>query len=166
MNVFIIAALTADGFIAKDSHHLADWSSKEDKKLFIALTKQAGVMVMGSNQFGTINRSLPGRKTIVYSRKTNQPQIEDVEYTSENPVDLVKRLESEGYSEVAICGGAQIYDLFLNAGVVDELYLTYEPILFGTGMNLLTSDIQQKLDLKELRQLNDQVFMARYTLKD
>lgn len=164
MNVFIIAALTADGFIAKDSHHLADWSSKEDKKLFVELTKRAGVMVMGSNQFGTINRALPGRKTIVYTRKTNLPMIEDVEYTSESPIELVKRLENEGFAEIAICGGAQIYDLFLNAGVVDELYLTYEPILFGTGLQLLTSDIQQKVQLKELRKLNEQVFLAHYSI--
>ncbi len=164
MNVFIIAALTADGFIAKNSHHLADWTSKEDKKLFVELTKRAGVMVMGSNQFGTINRALPGRKTIVYTRKADQPSIENVEYTTEEPVDLIKRLESEGYKEIAICGGSQIYDLFLSARVVNDLYLTYEPVLFGTGLQLLTSDIQQKVNLKELKQLNDQVFLAHYTL--
>lgn len=164
MKVFIIAALTADGFIAKHSNHLADWSSKEDKKLFVELTKQAGVMIMGSNQFGTINRALPGRKTIVYTRKTENSLLDDVEYTAEKPAKLIKRLEEQGYSEVAICGGAQIYDLFLSAGVVDELYLTYEPILFGSGMNLLTSDIQEKMTLKELRPLSDQVFMAHYAL--
>ena len=35
MKIFIIAALSADGFIAKDARHAATWTSKEDKQFFI-----------------------------------------------------------------------------------------------------------------------------------
>ncbi|MEK7152944.1 MAG: dihydrofolate reductase, partial [Patescibacteria group bacterium] len=84
--------LTADGFIGRDASHLSDWTSPEDKKLFIRLTKEAGVMVMGSRTFATIGRALPGRKTIVYTSKPEDFVMEGVEATSETPADLVARL--------------------------------------------------------------------------
>jgi dihydrofolate reductase len=55
MKTFIIAALTADGFIAKGSDHLSvEWTSKEDRKFFSDRTKKAGVVVMGLNTYKTI----------------------------------------------------------------------------------------------------------------
>ena len=111
MNVFIIAAITVDGFIGRDANHLADWTSPEDKKLFVKLTKQAGIIVMGSRTFATIGRALPGRRTIVYTSHPESITAEGVEATSEAPADLLARLEREGATGVAICGGASIYRL-------------------------------------------------------
>jgi len=163
MKTFIIAALSADGFIARDTHELADWTGSEDKKLFVELTKRAGVMVMGNTTFKTIGRALPGRDTIVYSRQ--QIAIDGVTVTDEAPADLVQRLRTEGRQELAICGGAAIYTLFLRAGVVDELYLTVEPCLFGTGVPLFTESIQADLKLLETRQLNDNVILLHYEVQ-
>jgi dihydrofolate reductase len=160
MRVFIIAAVTADGFIGRDSRHLADWTSPEDKKLFVELTKEAGVMVMGSNTFATIGRALPDRRNLVYSRQQiDQPGIEVV---TEPPEELLRRLEREGHDSVAICGGQTIYDMFLQAGLVNELYLTIEPILFGTGVPLMHSAISAQLQLKEVKKLNDNTVMVHY----
>ena len=60
--VFIIAVQTADGFVAKDkSHSPFLWSSKEDKKRFIDITKRAGVVVMGAETFKTFPKPLADR---------------------------------------------------------------------------------------------------------
>jgi len=67
MNVFIITAISADGFIARDSHHPAVWTSKEDKKRFVEITKRAGVVIMGLNTFRTLPKPLKDRLNIVYS---------------------------------------------------------------------------------------------------
>ena len=95
MKVFIIAAITADGFIGRDSTHTADWTGKEDKKVFVQLTKEAGTIVMGSATFKTIGRALPGRRNIVYSRDANSIQVEGVEVTNETPEVLVARLKKK-----------------------------------------------------------------------
>jgi dihydrofolate reductase len=165
MNVFIIAAISADGFIGQRTDQLADWTSKEDKKVFVELTKRAGVMVMGSTTFKTIGRALPGRRTIVYSRSLQPSEGEGIEVTHEEPADLIKRLDEEGFDEVAICGGKSIYDLFLQAGVVDELFLTIEPVLFGTGIPLLETATETPLRLQETQQLNDDTILLRYEVK-
>lgn len=165
MKVFLIAALTADGFIGRNASHLADWTSPEDKKLFVKLTKEAGILVMGSRTFATIGRALPGRKTIVYTSKPEAFEpIEGVEATSEAPEALVTRLQAAGANGLAICGGASIYSLFMQSGVVSELYLTIEPVLFGAGVPLFGSEMETSLTLLDTQQLNDNTILLHYSV--
>lgn len=147
IKTFIIAAVSADGFIAKDNQHASIlWTSRADKKRFVELTKRAGVIVMGSSTYKTIGRPLPNRKNIVYSKNS---QFEGVEVTDKPPLELLQDLEAQGHKEVAICGGAHIYTMFMKAGVVDEVYLTIEPILFGKGLPIFTEDLKYHLKLLE-----------------
>lgn len=162
MKVFLIAAITVNGFIGRRHDELANWTSKADKKLFVELTKRAGVIVMGGTTYRTIGRPLAGRRNIVYSRTPIDQ--EGVETTTETPQDLVARLEAEGFSEIAICGGATIYDMFIQAGVVDELYLTVEPRLFGSGVPIFGNIPETKLRLIEHRPLNENVVMLHYKI--
>jgi dihydrofolate reductase len=85
-----------------------------------------------------------------------------VEVVSDTPADLIKRAAAQGYSELAVCGGASIYTMFLQAGVVDKLYLTIEPILFGQGLPLFDQQLEVKLELVELHRLSDQTTMLEY----
>nr|AIA15739.1 Dihydrofolate reductase [uncultured bacterium] len=162
MRVFIIAAVTADGFIARHTDHLSDWTSVEDKKLFVALTKEAGVMVMGSRTFATIGRALPGRRTIVYTTHPERITAAGVETSNEDPKVLIKRLEQEGATGLAVCGGGEIYSLFMSAGVIAELYLTIEPILFGQGIPLFKKELDSTLLLNEVRALNNHTMLLHY----
>lgn len=147
MNVFIIATQTADGYIARSADHLAtSWTTKTDKILFTRLTKKAGIVVMGWNTYATIGRALPGRRTIVYTRKTREVP-EGVELTSETPSALLARLEQEGATEVAVCGGLQIYSQFMEIGLVDEFHFTIQPVFFGRGIRLFDLDLDTKLQL-------------------
>lgn len=144
IKAFIIAAQTTDGFIAKDENHPAFWTSKEDKARFIELTKRAGVVVMGSTTFATLPRPLKERTNIVYSRSKT---FEGVETTTDEPLALLQKLEARGFKEVAICGGSQIYTMFLEAKVVDTIYLTIEPKLFGTGVSIFNKPMNHDLKL-------------------
>ncbi len=165
MRVFIIAALTADGFIGRDSGHTADWTGKEDKKIFTELTKEAGVIIMGSRTHQTIGRALPGRRNIVYTSRPAELKTEGIETTNEPAKDLLARLEDEGATAVAICGGASIYDLFMREGLVDELYLTYVPLVFGQGVNLFSGELSADLTTEEVTQLPDGAVLVHYIVK-
>lgn len=163
MTVFIVAALTADGFIGRSSDHFPDWTGKADKQFFTEVTKRAGVMVMGRSTYETIGRALPGRKTVVY---TSRPlDNTEVETTNLPPEELLTQLQDEGYNEVAICGGQATYDLFLRAGLVDELYLTFAPVLFGAGLTLAKTEMSQALSLKEVKTLDDDTLLAIYEVQ-
>lgn len=165
IHVFIIAAQTLDGFIAKDSNHPAFWTSKEDKHRFVELTKRAGVCVMGSSTFKTLPRPLKERHNVVYSRK-EKFEGENVETTSEEPALLIQRLEKQGFEEVAICGGSNIYTMFLKAGVVDTLFITIEPKLFGQGMNVFADDMNIELELKSHEKTEGGTLLLEYKVRN
>lgn len=145
ISTFIIAAVTADGFIAQDENHAAMWTSKEDKKRFVELTKRAGVVVMGSRTFRTLPRPLRERLNVVYTRSVAfAEQIkgqENIMVTQDDPHTLLQKLEEQGLKEVAICGGSHIYTSFMKARVVNKIYLTVEPIIFGKGITLFTETL-------------------------
>lgn len=159
MKAFIIAALTADGFIAKDSSHAAAWTSKADKKFFRERTAQAGVIVMGSKTYDTIGKALPNRRNVVYTRSK---RYDGAETTAEAPKDLFARLEAEGAKEVAICGGASVYTLFMKSGLVSKLYLTVEPLAFGKGITLFDEALDLKLSLASSTPLEGGAVLLEY----
>lgn len=162
---FIIVCQTADGFIAKDSEHAAVWTSKDDKKRFIENTKRAGVMVMGLRTFKTLGRALPGRLNIVYSDLPDNPVIDGVEYTSLSPADLIKSLDERGFKEVAICGGTSIYTMFMKSGLIQKLYLTIEPKLFGKGMGIFNDDLDFDLELVETTKTEGGTIFSEYEVR-
>jgi dihydrofolate reductase len=174
IKTFIIVAHTADGFIAPASVGgqavpSTVWTSGADKKKFIQLTKSAGVMVMGLNTFKTIGKPLKDRLNIVYApkelaekEKLNYPDSTNLEFTEKSPKDLLIDLENKGFKEVAICGGSTIYTMFMEAGLVDTIYITVEPHLFGAGMTIFNKPLNIKLELSSSEKLSDDVLFLEY----
>jgi dihydrofolate reductase len=159
---FITAALTADGYIGKNSTHTATWTSKEDKKRFVEITKRAGVVVMGQNTWLTLNKPLKDRLNIVYSPTPLHDLPAGVEITAKSPIDLIKDLEARGYKEIAICGGSQIYTMFMESGLVKKMYLTIEPVIFGSGIKLFQKEMDFKLKLINLQKTESGTILLEY----
>ena len=169
MKVFIIAALTADGFIAKNpGQSTLTWRSKGDRQFFIAKTKEARVVVMGLNTAKTSKRPMPDRLNIIYANNKGElPHWKDFgewEVTQKDPASLIREISGRGYEQVAICGGSTIYTMFMQAGVVNTLYLTIEPMLFGQGMNLFNKEIDKKLNLLKAEKLGEQSLLLEYSV--
>ncbi|MDB5178310.1 MAG: folA [Patescibacteria group bacterium] len=147
MKIILLATQTADGYIARDREHLSTtWTTSSDKRFFTRVTKQAGIVVMGYNTFATFGKALPGRRLIVLTRKDHET-VEGVEYTSDSPAQLLERLENEGAKSVIVAGGLQIYNQYMEAGLITELYLSIQPVLFGRGMPLFDLNMDVKLEL-------------------
>lgn len=166
IKTYIIVAQTADGKIARNSSHEADWTSRADKKHFIEMTKKSGVMIMGLNTFKTFPSPLKDRLHVVYSdkddaEKDNIPGV--VEYTEDTPEILINKLEERGFKEVAICGGSTIYTMFMKSGLVEKIYITIEPRLFGEGMSIFNQSLDIKMKLNSAKTVNDEnVILLEY----
>lgn len=171
MNVFLIAAISVDGFIAPDAAVTSTtWTSGADKKFFTDRTNQARVMVMGSTTFNTIKRPLKDRLTVVMSSKpkpAEYAQFEDsqVRYTSQSPQEIISSLEEEGYTELALCGGSSVYSQFMEAGLVNRLYITVEAVAFGSGVSLFNNTLTQKnFKLISNEKIGDNTILLEYEL--
>ena len=123
MRVSLIAAVAANGVIGKDNDLI--WTLRDDMAFFKTTTKGHHV-IMGRKNWESIPerfRPLPGRPNIVLSR--------DAGFLSEGAIcmnSLEAALDSAreaGEDEAFIIGGAQIYQLALEMGVVDTMYLTH-----------------------------------------
>ena len=123
MRVSLIAAVAANGVIGKDNDLI--WTLRDDMAFFKTTTKGHHV-IMGRKNWESIPerfRPLPGRPNIVLSR--------DEAFTAEGAVCLTSLKAALNVAreareeEVFIIGGAQIYRLAMEAGVVDRMYLTH-----------------------------------------
>lgn len=95
------------------------WYIKEDFKNFKKLTL-GHHLIMGRKTFQSIGKTLPGRTTIVLSRDSSYEA--DQAITTNNMLKGIKVAREAGESELFICGGAEIYNLYLP--VMDNLYLS------------------------------------------
>src|SRR6266404_1536106 len=153
-----IAAVTIDGKIAKTNQHMSDWTSKEDKDFLHAMLDKCDVVIVGNNTYKTAIKPLSKRNCIVFSRSANQRISESANllYCNPDKMDLKKIISDRKYKNIAILGGAQTYSYCLENNFLDEIYLTVEPIIFGSGINLFSANnsTHDKFKLKSIKKLN------------
>lgn len=161
----MMMAITADGKIAKSDDHFPDWTSTEDKKLFAKISKEHKAVIFGDKTYFTFPAPLPGRLNVVFTLDENPTATEGVKWVvNGDPVKVLEELERDGYETALLGGGAFINSLFLEKKLIDEIILTYEPLLFGAGLSILSKDTDTKLKLLELKKINDDAFIARYKI--
>jgi dihydrofolate reductase len=163
MHVSLMVAVTVDGKIARSVDHYPDWTGKADKRLYVDITKKAGVMIMGSTTFDTIGRVLPGRKTVVLTRNPDRrSDRDDLVFTAAAPEEVLRDLEAQGYDQAVVVGGAQINQLFATRGLIDELIVTVSPLVFGQGLSIFSDAVEMRLKLDRFWQLDDNTICLRY----
>ena len=162
--VTLMMAISADGKIAKDKNQLANWTSPEDKKLFVTESKKHGVVMMGENTFNTFPAPLPNRLNVVFSESPKENH-DNVKYVTGEPEKVLEELESMGYTSALLGGGCFLNSLFLKNKLISEIVLTIEPKIFGSGLSLFDTDTEASLELISLDKLNDNTFAVRYAVK-
>lgn len=73
--------------------------------------------------------------------------------------------EARGHHEAVIIGGTQTVSEFVKSGLVDELYLVVEPVLFCAGLPLLRDvDVDYNMTLLDVQKLNARTVQLHYRL--
>jgi len=105
MSLFLIYARAANGCIGKDG--ALPWHLPADLKRFKALT-MGKPMIMGRKTFESLPGLLPGRRHIVLTRRERwDPSGAEIARSVEEALALA------GEGDVAVIGGAAIYDVFM-----------------------------------------------------
>ena len=173
MHVMLVAAMTIDGFIARtELDRSFDWTSPEDKKFYISKLKECDAVIMGSKTFKTFSKYPKGMHYIILTRKPDEfvnprPELITVDATNQTPAQIMEKLKKEGYKKVMVAGGSSIYRQFLAADVVDSLFITVEPVLFGSGVSLFNGSVAdqenfKKMTLKQVHSLSSQTIVLEY----
>ncbi len=141
---FALAASSIDGKIALHENHFTDWTSKEDYAHLQHMLADSDCILVGNNTYKVAEKPLSKRNCVVLSRKyTVGIQYEKSNLCFCNPayIDIKTYFEQSTWNTICILGGTQTYHLALQKQMIEEIYLTIEPILFTQGLNLFDSPI-------------------------
>ena len=72
-------------------------------------------------------------------------------------------LAGRGFRKVILLGGSTINHLFLEAGLVDRIWLTLEPEIFGYGRRLVDGPVEAKFRLDGTEILGGSTVLLKYT---
>lgn len=118
----LIAIVAHDQNLLIGNHGALPWHLPEDFANFKACTMGHPV-IMGGATFLSIGRPLPNRRNMVLSR-TLEPRA-GIEIFASIPDCLTALRDVDG--NVFVLGGSNVYGQFLDAGLLDELWVSEVP---------------------------------------
>ncbi len=168
MKVVLFAVQSLDGKITRGDLPGDAFGSAADKAHFLHELRQCDACIMGRTTYETTRerlkpQSFPKLHRLVWTRRPGDWAADTLpgvlEFTAEEPVVLDHRLRELGKTRCALLGGGETNAAWLRAGLVDELHLTVEPVLFGHGTPLLGNSTLPidvgRLDLIDATPLGD-----------
>lgn len=157
-NISAIVAVTIDGKIARHAGHFTDWTSPEDKTFLRSLLDKSDAVVIGNNTYKTAEGPLSKRNCIVFTHAVRDAERRNdnlLYYNADGPSPITAIIEP--YRTVALLGGTQIYSYFLERNLIDDLYLTIEPVVFGSGLDIFAckNEATMNFRLAAVKKLNE-----------
>ena len=171
MKVLLYMAVSIDGIAALDSKTgIERYGSEEDKKFFIKASKKCDAVIMGKNTAfykikGVPNiilthsakdcRVEPGNDSVSCSRLTRASFDDNNRiYLCGSAQEVYEKAQGMGFKKVALLGGPATNINFLRAGLVDEIFLTVEPVTIGHGIRFLGEPLESRWILAGTKSLN------------
>lgn len=139
-----------DAFLAEGDHMAPIWARYRGTAPRV-LAEAAGLpiedgpfdtVLMGWNTYAVALPTLPSpyahlRQVVITSHHDAPEGSEGVEFTGEDPVEVVRRLKGESGSGIWLCGGGTLAAAL--ADEIDHLALKINPVLLGDGVPLFGS---------------------------
>ena len=172
MKVSVVVVMSLNGKITRGSGgSVMSWASQADGAFFKQILAENSVHIMGNRTYQSAK--LKPNSTKLRVLLTRQPDAHfdaaipgEIEYTAARPTAIINDLQNRGYDSALVLGGSEIYSLFIGSGLVTDLYITVEPVIFNSGVDLvsnLAANVSCTLVSSEI--LNEQgSLLLHYTL--
>lgn len=167
MKIITLEVISLDGkFTRWTGKNIYEWSSPEDYEHFVKVRSQNNLLIMGSETFIKVKDNEKAglkpekeRLRVIMTRtpdKFKEFAIPgQIEFTDKPPQEVVGSLEKRGYKQMLFVGGGKLLASFLKENLIDEIWLTLEPKIFGMGNILATGrKLDISLELLSLEKLN------------
>lgn len=172
--VILYISMSLDGYIADSNGGVAwlvgDGSDSEHPGSYPDFIQTIDTVVLGYKTYHQIVSELSpenwvyrGLKSYVLTHRKLAPS-EDILFTDQSPTDLVAGLKSSSGSGIWICGGADIVNQLLEAGLIDEFFISVIPTVLGDGIRLFTAERRMDLTLLSVQHYNG-IVELRYRLR-
>jgi dihydrofolate reductase len=166
-------AITLDGFIARTDHSVDGFVPEGDHvtDYLQSLRSDYDVALMGRKtyefgfQFGVTN-PYPWMRQYVVSRTMEKSPDPNVEVVSEDITGFVKELKGEEGKGIYLCGGARLAASLFREGLIEEVIVKLNPVVFGSGIPLFSGlDKGRDLEMIGNKVYGSGVVLLHYVVK-
>jgi dihydrofolate reductase len=167
MKVILGANISANGkvLLEENTNHQVP---QEATEFLIQIAIQAGNLIIGRKTFeiveqltGGIKQALSGIEIVLLS--ANDGLANDLKVVG-TPQEAINYLTEKGFKEIAVGGGTQTYNAFLDQDLVTDIHFNIVPILTGIGGVLVTNDeLVTRFKLTEHKVLSQGVVQLHLT---
>jgi dihydrofolate reductase len=172
--VTLVAVQSLDGCITRGAEPGVGFASEWDQAWFGRILKQFDAIIMGRRTYepvrNHVHQALDTGSTklrIVMTRRPADWQDDHkpglLEFDSRPPAEIVNDLAVRGCLEIIVLGGSSINRLFLEAGLVDRVWLTLEPEIFGAGRRLVDGPVGKRFHFDEMESLGGSTILLKYS---
>jgi dihydrofolate reductase len=148
-NVVLGLGISLDGYIARldgavdflfmpRDYSMAPFFATVDTAIMGRKTLDAGLKMSG----GSLPHS--NMPMYVFSKAKPPGERDGVIFVNEPPATLLRKLRKRPGKDIWLMGGGELARAFLNADLVDRLYLGVVPVLLGEGIPLFPSGFPQR----------------------
>src|SRR5260370_21687741 len=117
---------------------MADFFASVDTAIMGRKTLDAGLKMSG----GSLPRS--NMPMYVFSKSKPPGERDGVIFVDETPASFIHKLRNRSGKDIWLMGGGELARAFLNADLVDRLYLGVVPVLLGEGIPMFPSGFPQR----------------------
>lgn len=103
-----------------------------------------------------------GKETYVVTHHAQETK-ENIRFISENVVETISELHKKDGKDIWLFGGGQLISILLSADLVDEMQITYIPMILGNGIPLFpNSPKESQWSLLENKAFDNGVLQVKY----
>jgi dihydrofolate reductase len=170
--LILVAVQSIDGYLTRhDQPGAASFASEADQVHFRALMRTVDSALFGGSTYRADRAHIrpdlrPDLLRVVWTREPAAFAGEEVpgqlEFSAAEPAELLTDLARRGRRRCALVGGEAMIGRFLADDLVDELQLTVEPYMFGSGRRLNATTVDLAFELADVVRLSERTLLLRY----
>ena len=108
----------------------------------------------------------PTLEQFVFSRTLQARPEANVTLVRKDAVEVVRSLKRRSGKAIWLCGGAELATTIFAAGLMDQLIVKLNPVLFGSGIPLLRREIEPaKLELTDSKVFSSGHVLLYYSVQ-
>ena len=168
MNVTLYMATTPNGFIAKKNDDTS-WVSATEWKSFRAMIKKTGNIIIGKRTYDIMVRGneIKQLENVLIVVMTHEPFTPMTKNTviAKTPSAALTLMKGHGFTRALVAGGGATNGSFLKEGLVNDIYLDIEPLLFNNGIPLCgIVPMNISLLLKDVKKISKNEVQLHYAV--